>query len=29
MERVTFRLGKGGHILELQIPLKPDGKPAY
>jgi hypothetical protein len=29
LERVTFRLGKGGHILELQIPLKPDGKPAY
>jgi hypothetical protein len=29
LERVTFRLGKEGHILELQIPLKPDGKPAY
>jgi hypothetical protein len=27
--RVTFRLGKDGHILELQIPLRPDGKPAY
>ena len=27
--RVSFRLGKDGHILELQIPLKPDGKPAY
>jgi hypothetical protein len=29
LERVTFRLGKGGHILELQIPLKPNGQPAY
>jgi hypothetical protein len=29
LERVTFRLGKDGHVLELQIPLKPDGKPAY
>jgi hypothetical protein len=27
--RVSFRLGKDGHILELQIPLKPDGKPLY
>jgi hypothetical protein len=27
--RVSFRLGKDGHVLELQIPLKPDGKPAY
>jgi hypothetical protein len=27
--RVSFRLGKEGHILELQIPLKPDGKPMY
>jgi len=27
--RVSFRLGKDGHILELQIPLKPDGKPMY
>ena len=27
--RVSFRLGKDGHILELQIPLKPDGKPVY
>jgi len=26
---VSFRLGKDGHILELQIPLKPDGKPMY
>lgn len=29
MRRVAFRLGKGGHILELQIPLKPNGQPAY
>jgi len=27
--RVSFRLGKDGHVLELQIPLKPDGKPMY
>ena len=27
--RVTFRLGKEGHILELQIPLKPNGQPMY
>jgi hypothetical protein len=29
MQRVAFRLGKGGHILELQIPLKTNGQPAY
>lgn len=29
MQRVQFRLGKDGHILELQIPLLPNGKPAY
>lgn len=29
MERITFRLGKEGHILELQIPLKPNGQPMY
>ncbi len=29
MQRVAFRLGKGGHMLELQIPLKPNGQPAY
>ena len=29
MQRVTFRLGKGGHILDLQIPLKINGQPAY
>lgn len=29
MQRVRFRLGKNGHFLEVQLPLKPDGKPAY
>jgi len=29
MQRVQFRLGKDGYILELQIPLLPNGKPAY
>ena len=29
MQRVAFRLGKNGHILEFQIPLKPNGQPAY
>ncbi|HEX8872668.1 MAG TPA: hypothetical protein VF758_07885 [Candidatus Acidoferrum sp.] len=29
MERVRFRLGKGGHFLELQIPLGPNGRPIY
>jgi hypothetical protein len=29
VERLRFRLGKDGHILELQIPLRADGKPAY
>ncbi|PYT92702.1 MAG: hypothetical protein DMG36_13495 [Acidobacteria bacterium] len=29
MQRVAFRLGKDGHILELQIPLKINGQPAY
>jgi len=29
MQLVRFRLGKGGHILELQIPLLINGKPAY
>lgn len=27
--RVRFRLSGEGHFLELQIPLRPDGKPAY
>jgi hypothetical protein len=29
VERVAFRLGKGGHIVELQIPMLINGKPAY
>jgi hypothetical protein len=29
MQRTLFRLGKDGHILELQIPLLSNGKPAY
>ncbi len=29
MQLVRFRLGKEGHILELQLPLLANGKPAY
>ena len=29
MRRVRFRLGKGGNVVELQIPLLVNGKPAY
>lgn len=29
VKRLRFRLGKDGHILELQLPLRADGKPAY
>ena len=29
VRRYRFRLGKSGHVLELQIPLKPNGQPAY
>jgi len=29
MERIRFRLGKNGHVLELQIPLGYNGKPMY
>ena len=29
MEQVSFRLGKGGSILQLQIPLKINGQPMY
>jgi hypothetical protein len=29
MERVRFRLGKDGHVLELQLPLGPNGRPIY
>ncbi|GAC1668667.1 MAG: hypothetical protein NVS9B4_24620 [Candidatus Acidiferrum sp.] len=27
--RIRFRFGKEGHVLELQLPQRPDGKPAY
>ena len=29
VQRVRFRLGRNGHVLELQLPLRSDGKPAY
>jgi hypothetical protein len=29
MQRIRFRLSKNGHMLELQIPLDPVGKPLY
>ncbi|HXY25748.1 MAG TPA: hypothetical protein VEI73_13925 [Candidatus Acidoferrum sp.] len=29
MRRVAFRLGKNGHVVELQIPLKMNGEPMY
>jgi hypothetical protein len=29
MERIRFRLGKNGHMLELQIPLGLNGRPLY
>ena len=29
MQRLRFRFGKTGHVLELQLPLLPNGKPAY
>ena len=29
MHRLLFRLGKGGHLLDLQLPLLANGKPAY
>ena len=29
MEMVKFRLGKDGHVLELQLPLLVNGKPVY
>jgi hypothetical protein len=29
MERIRFRLGKNGHVLELQIPLGLNGRPIY
>jgi hypothetical protein len=29
VRRVRFRFGKTGHYLDINLPLKPDGKPAY
>ncbi|HEV2196780.1 MAG TPA: hypothetical protein VGR55_14445 [Candidatus Acidoferrum sp.] len=29
MQQVSFRLGKGGSVLQLQIPLKMNGQPMY
>ena len=29
MQQVSFRLGKNGYVLQLQIPLKINGQPAY
>lgn len=29
MERIRFRLGKNGHVLEIQIPLGMNGRPLY
>jgi hypothetical protein len=29
MQRLRFRFGKAGHFLELQLPMLPNGKPAY
>jgi hypothetical protein len=29
VQRIRFRFGKNGHFLDIQLPLKSDGKPAY
>ena len=29
VRRYRFRFGKSGHVLELQLPLKPNGQPMY
>ena len=29
VERVRFRFGKNGSLLDIQLPLLPNGKPAY
>jgi hypothetical protein len=29
VQRIRFRFGKSGHVLEIQLPLRPDGKPMY
>ena len=29
LERIRFRFGKDGHFLDVQLPLRPDGKSLY
>jgi hypothetical protein len=29
VERIRFRFGKNGNYLDIEIPMRPDGKPAY
>jgi hypothetical protein len=29
VRRIRFRFGKNGHYLDINLPLKPDGKPNY
>lgn len=29
VERIRFRFGKNGSVLDIQLPLLPNGKPAY
>jgi hypothetical protein len=29
LERIRFRLGKNGSVVDIQLPLLPNGKPAY
>lgn len=29
VQRIRFRLGEKGNFLEIQVPMKADGKPAY
>ena len=29
LRRIRFRFGKDGHVLEIQLPLRPDGRPMY
>ncbi len=29
LRRIRFRFGPDGHVLEIQLPLRPDGRPMY
>jgi hypothetical protein len=29
VERIRFRFGKNGNYVDIEIPMRPDGKPAY